>query len=193
MGGSRWSVLAQRYAIDYVKVDAEGRTYKGDSPSGRLTNGDFYARGEEVLSVADGMVVQTNDRIPENEPGFNSFAVPITLTTLVGNNVVIDIGGDRVRRGQVLGLVGNTGGSTQPHLHFQLTDGSAPGTSTMGAEGIPYAHERIDVLGQCKLASPMACTRPAAVTLSNAMPAYNQIVRFPVAAPPVDSSATRRR
>lgn len=42
--------------------------------------------------------------------------------------------GDKVRRGQVLGLVGNSGNSTEPHLHFHLADANSP----LGAEGLPY-------------------------------------------------------
>ena len=42
--------------------------------------------------------------------------------------------GDKVTRGQVLGLLGNSGNSTEPHLHFQVMDGPAP----LGSEGLPY-------------------------------------------------------
>ena len=42
--------------------------------------------------------------------------------------------GQRVRRGDVLGLLGNSGNSTGPHLHFQVMDGPSP----LGAEGLPY-------------------------------------------------------
>jgi dipeptidyl aminopeptidase/acylaminoacyl peptidase len=104
--------------------------------------------------------------------------------------------GDRVQRGQVLGLVGNSGNSTEPHLHFHLSDALAPGTSTLGAEGIPYTHERIELLGRCTLAAAgITCTRSPSLTLANVMPAQNQIVRFPAvaaaaaAAPPPDYSA----
>ena len=41
--------------------------------------------------------------------------------------------GDKVRRGQTLGLVGNSGNSTEPHLHFHITDANSP----LGSEGLP--------------------------------------------------------
>ena len=43
--------------------------------------------------------------------------------------------GDRVKAGQVLGLVGNSGNSTEPHLHFHISNGISP----LGSEGLPYA------------------------------------------------------
>jgi murein DD-endopeptidase MepM/ murein hydrolase activator NlpD len=49
--------------------------------------------------------------------------------------------GDRVKRGQVLGLVGNSGNSSEPHLHFHVMDGR----SVLGSEGIPYAFETFEV------------------------------------------------
>ena len=83
-------------------------------------------------------------------------AVPITLDTLGGNMVVVDIGngryatfahllpkslrvsvGAKVRRGQVLGLLGNSGNSDAPHLHFHIADGPSP----FGSEGVPYIFE----------------------------------------------------
>ena len=97
------------------------------------------------------------------------------------NSVRVRVG-DHVRRGQVLGLVGNSGNTTQPHLHFQLTDALASGTSTMGAEGIPYEYEELEMLGSCVLASPMICSRTVASSMPRAMPAENQIVRFPALA-----------
>ncbi|MBS1844146.1 MAG: M23 family metallopeptidase [Actinobacteria bacterium] len=54
---------------------------------------------------------------------------PSTATKCVGVKI-----GERVRPGDVLGLLGNSGNSNAPHLHFQLMDGPSP----LGSEGIPY-------------------------------------------------------
>ena len=181
--------IAQRFAIDYVQVDSSGRTFSGD----RANNANYYAQGEDALAVLDGVVAATKDSIPENVPGINSRAVPITLETVGGNHVIVDIGGgryafyahlqpgslrvrkgDRVKRGQVLGLVGNSGNSTEPHLHFHLSDSASP----LGSEGIPYVHESFEVIGSCR--SLMGnCTRPAPETRRREMPFANMIVRFP--------------
>lgn len=181
--------IAQRFAIDYVQMDSAGRTFSGD----RASNANYYAQGEEALAVMDGIVAATKDSIPENVPGPTSRAVPITLETVGGNHVVIDIGGgryafyahlqpgslrvrkgERVRRGQVLGLVGNSGNSTEPHLHFHLSDGVSP----LGSEGIPYVHESFDVVGRCRNLLGN-CTHPAAESRRREMPVANLIVRFP--------------
>jgi murein DD-endopeptidase len=182
--------IAQRFAIDYVRVDTAGRTVNGD----RARNENFYAENADAIAVADGIVVATKDSIPENVPGPTSRAVPITLETVGGNHVILDIGGgrfafyahlrpgtlrvttgDRVRRGQVLGLVGNSGNSTEPHLHFHLADANSP----LGSEGIPYLHESFELLGRCK--GPLTgCSRsPAPETRRREMPAGNMIIRFP--------------
>jgi murein DD-endopeptidase MepM/ murein hydrolase activator NlpD len=52
--------------------------------------------------------------------------------------------GDKVSRGQVLGLVGNTGNSLAPHLHFQLMDGPL----SLGANGLPYEIDEFAVTGK---------------------------------------------
>jgi murein DD-endopeptidase MepM/ murein hydrolase activator NlpD len=148
--------IAQRFAIDWVRINPDGQaTYTGDP----LDNKNYRAYGSEALAVADGTIVATKDGIPQNIPGENSRAVPITLETVGGNHVVLDIGhgryafyahlqpgslkvklGDHVKRGQVLGLVGNSGNSTEPHLHFHVGDSISP----LGSEGIPYALDSFD-------------------------------------------------
>ncbi|HJU74356.1 MAG TPA: M23 family metallopeptidase [Gemmatimonadaceae bacterium] len=182
--------IAQRFAIDYVIMDSAGSTFKGD----RLKNESYYAEGVDAIAVADGIVVATKDSIPENVPGPTSRAVPITLETVGGNHVILDIGGrfafyahlkpgslrvkvgDRVRKGEVLGLVGNSGNSTEPHLHFHLADGNSP----LGAEGIPYTHETLEVLGRCQsLAGGCTAGTAPAQTKRGVMPAQNELVRFP--------------
>ena len=111
--------------------------------------------------MGDGVVTEVKDGIQENVPQ-EPPAVPITLETVAGNHVIVDLGGgyfglwahlqpgsvrvkvgDHVRRGQVLGLVGNSGNSTEPHLHFHVTDAS----SCLASEGIPYAFGSFEVRG----------------------------------------------
>ena len=181
--------IAQRFAIDYVRVGDDNLTFTGD----RLKNESYHAQGQEALSVGNGTVVATKDGIPENVPGITSRAVPITLETIGGNHIILDLGGgryafyahlqpgslrvkpgDRVRTGQVLGLVGNSGNSTEPHLHFHLTDGNSP----LGSEGIPYIHESFELLARCR-SFTMGCDRSGAGTRRREMPMANMMVRFP--------------
>jgi hypothetical protein len=182
--------IAQRFAIDYVRVGDNNLSFTGD----RLKNESYYAHGQEALAVGNGTVVATKDGIPENVPGITSRAVPITLETIGGNHVILDLGGgryafyahlqpgslrvkpgDRVRTGQVLGLVGTSGNSTEPHLHFHLTDGNSP----LGSEGIPYLHESFELLARCR-SFTLGCDRSGAGTRRREMPMANMQVRFPV-------------
>jgi hypothetical protein len=183
------AAIGQRFAIDYVKMDENGRRFTGDS----LKNESYYAEGVDALAVADGIVASVKDGIPENVPGPASRAVPITLETVGGNFVILDIGqgryafyahlkpgslrvrpGDRIRKGQVLGLVGNSGNSTEPHLHFHLMDGTSP----LGSEGIPYAHETFELIGRCGRAFA-DCKRSAPETRRREIPVANMIIAFP--------------
>ncbi|HJR34619.1 MAG TPA: M23 family metallopeptidase [Gemmatimonadales bacterium] len=181
--------IAQRFAIDYVRVGEDNLTFTGD----RLTNASYHAYGQDALAVGEGTVVAVKDGIPENVPGVNSRAVPITLETVGGNHVILDLGGgryafyahlqpgslrvklgDRVRTGQVLGLVGNSGNSTEPHLHFHLSDGNSP----LSSEGIPYLHESFELVGRCR-SFTAGCDRSSAGVRQSEMPMANMLVRFP--------------
>lgn len=146
--------LAQRFAIDWAKLGEDGNTWKGDPAK----NSSYHAYGSEVLAVADGVVASVKDGIPENVPSPSSRAVPITPDTIAGNYVILEIGGrfalfahlqpgslrvkqgDKIKRGQVIGLVGNSGNSTEPHLHFHMSDGN----SALGSEGVPFLLEAFE-------------------------------------------------
>lgn len=181
--------IAQRFAIDYVRVGDTDSTFTGD----RLKNTSYYAYGQDALAVGDGIVVATKDGIPENVPGITSRAVPITLETVGGHHVILDLGrgryafyahlqpgslrvklGDQVRTGQVVGLVGNSGNSTEPHLHFHLSDGNSP----LGSEGIPYIHQSFELVGRCR-AFTSGCDRSNSGTRQRELPMANMLVRFP--------------
>jgi murein DD-endopeptidase MepM/ murein hydrolase activator NlpD len=172
--------IAQRFAIDWVQLNPDGKTYTGDAKD----NKNYRAYGSEALAVADGTVVATKDGVPQNIPGENSRAVPITLETVGGNHIILDIGhgryaffahlqpgslkvkvGDHVKRGEVLGLVGNSGNSTEPHLHFHIGDGNSP----LGSEGIPYVFQSFDA--KAKAGSPLVKHRME-------IPTEDEIVTF---------------
>ncbi|MBA3549430.1 MAG: M23 family metallopeptidase [Nannocystis sp.] len=124
---------SQRYAYDLV-VQKGGRQHGGE----RSSNKDYYCYGLPVLAPAPGTVVQVIDGIAENRPGERGKAG--------GNGVVIDHGfgeysalwhmipgsvqvktGDKVQLGQQLGRVGNSGRSTGPHIHYQVSTGDSAG------------------------------------------------------------------
>lgn len=182
------AVISQRFAIDWVRINANGQTYQGN----RSDNKSYRAYGDEALAVADGVVTETKDGIPENVPQSPTRAVPITLETIGGNHVLLDLGGgvfafyahlqpgslrvhvgDRVKVGQVLGLVGNSGNSSEPHLHFDLCDAG----SMLGCEGLPYAFVSFDVQGAGQGWSP-STSKDSPVAHRKEMPLENRVVRF---------------
>ena len=125
---NHWTLTVQRDAIDIVRV-VDGKTSRGDRS--RLEN--FPIFGQPLLAVADGRVTEVVDGHPD---------LPVGETTwhaMAGNHVVLDIGGghyvlyghlkqgslrvhvgEQVRRGQVVGQVGDSGNSGEPHLHLQV-------------------------------------------------------------------------
>jgi murein DD-endopeptidase MepM/ murein hydrolase activator NlpD len=176
--------LAQRYAIDWIQFGKNGELATGEGEENR----DYASYGAEVLAVGSGRITGIKDGIMENKP--MSLAVPITLETVAGNFVTLDLGGgryahyahlqpgslrvkvgDRVKTGQVLGLLGNSGNSDAPHLHFQITDGPAFAAS----EGLPYLFRSFVEEGQ----GPDFKFQPAAPqTWRNQMPVDGMVVRF---------------
>lgn len=165
--------VPQRFGCDFSRVDSGGNVLPSPFPN-EITNEMFYGYAAEVLAVADGVVVFARDGIPDNVPradGRTVMAVPLTNETVSGNWVALDIGGgryafyahfipgsvrvragQRVRRGEVLGRLGNSGNSVGPHLHFHV--GDAP--SLNGGEGQPYVFSRYQILGRGKPAAGQA-------------------------------------
>jgi Peptidase family M23 len=139
----------QRYAIDFVRLNDQGRLY--DGPANQ--NSSYAYFGDPIHAVADGVVVRLLDGQPNQTPG----GFPeLPIGEIDGNYVVMDIGGghfafyahfqpglkvklgQRVREGQVLGVLGNSGNSDGPHLHFHVMDGPSP----LGSNGLPYTFTR---------------------------------------------------
>jgi hypothetical protein len=151
--------ISQRFAIDWVKVGPNGNTYHDDEHR----NESYWGFGQPVHAVAAGEVVAAVDSIADHAP--HGPIPPVTLANISGNYVAIRIGpnryasyahlkrgsvrvhvGQRVAAGEVIAQLGNTGQTTGPHLHFQITDGK----SFLGSEGVPFVFDRFRFLGYGK-------------------------------------------
>ncbi|MBF6567586.1 MAG: M23 family metallopeptidase [Candidatus Binataceae bacterium] len=184
--------IGQRYAIDWVQLGNNGLTYRGDEHR----NASYFAYDHEIRAVADGTIVDVKDGIPENTPNSDKTAVQITYDTLAGNRIVEDLGGGRfaayahlrpgtitvkrgshVHAGQIIGRLGNTGNSSEPHLHFQICD--AP--SFVDSEGLPFAIDRFTRQSyriSTDTAGKQHLTTGSGVQISNQEPMENELDNF---------------
>jgi murein DD-endopeptidase MepM/ murein hydrolase activator NlpD len=133
-----------------------GASFSGDARNNRA----YHAYGKPVVAVADSTVVTARDGLPDNAPGHNmpghdgfSPAVPITMETVTGNTITLDLGGgqfahychlqpgsvrvkvgEHVQRGQIIALIGDSGDAREPHLHLEITNSP----KLLAGEGLPY-------------------------------------------------------
>jgi hypothetical protein len=155
VNGRVW--LAQRYAVDWEELDAQGRIYAG--PREKLESYTIF--GKPVVAVADAIVASVTDGLAEQTPG--KYPTNISLDEADGTSVILDLGeqhyamyghmqpgtiqvrvGQRVGAGQLLGLVGNSGNSVAPHLHFQVNDKASP----LASNGLPYEITDFQITGK---------------------------------------------
>jgi hypothetical protein len=149
--------LAQRYAIDFIKF-VDGKLWEGDDPKDLDA---WYTFGEDALAVVDGTVssvLTDEDDITPFEPN----PKPRTVDNITGNHVIIDMGkglyvvyahlqrgsvlvnvGDKVRVGDKLALVGNSGNTDAPHLHIHVMDDN----HVVQSHGVPFVFDRYTLLG----------------------------------------------
>jgi murein DD-endopeptidase MepM/ murein hydrolase activator NlpD len=157
--GRPW--LSQRYAIDWVQTkDVDGVTATWKGPEDK--NDSYFCYDQPIYSVAAGKVVGMSDGMPENVPHSGQYAVPITFDNAAGNHVVVEIAprrfvlyahmrpgtvrvkvGDTIGVGYVIGHVGNTGSSTEPHLHMHIDDHP----SFLAGNGVPYGFTAFEASG----------------------------------------------
>jgi murein DD-endopeptidase MepM/ murein hydrolase activator NlpD len=157
MGNPHFNHPNQTYAVDWIVRDAQLKSFKTDGKR----NEDYYAYGQEALAPADGVAAIVVDGVPERSAARPAEGDPCNLP---GNHVILDFGngeyallahlipgsirvkvGEHVTAGQTLGLVGNSGHASEPHLHFQLMDGP----HLTGARSLPARYD--DVLLNGKL------------------------------------------
>ncbi len=148
---------SQEFGFDIVKVDKDMNL----SSNSEKKNESFCYYGEEVIAIADGTIVSTFDQLPDN-PAAGELLPEEELGKIIaesgylpiagGNHIVIEHSseeysfyahlipnslkvkvGEKVKQGQVIGLLGNSGNSSSPHLHFQLMQGPDP----LIARGLP--------------------------------------------------------
>lgn len=119
----------QKNAFDFVITDTKGNSYKTDG----MTNEDYYAFGKPLIAPADAEVVLVVDGIKDNTPGdMNPVYVPgntVILKTAANEYLffahfkqhsIVVKQGQTVKQGDLLGLCGNSGNSSEPHLHFHI-------------------------------------------------------------------------
>src|SRR5215470_11063992 len=150
---------SQRFAIDWMRLNEQGRLIHGDESD--VHNYSDY--GADVLAVANAKVVSVLNNLDDQVPGRLPEPSSITIETVDGNHVALDLGGgrfafyahlqknsikvrpgDTVKKGAVLGKLGNTGNTSAPHLHFHIMNRPSP----IAADGIPYLIDTFDFAGQ---------------------------------------------
>jgi hypothetical protein len=143
---------SQRFAHDLV-IRKSGVSHAGDGKE----LADYYCYGRPILAPAAGTVVWTESARPDQPIGVGDREHPI------GNGVVIDHGngefslvahlqpgsvkvkpGDKVRAGQPLGACGNSGNTSEPHLHYHQQNGP----DMKDADGLPAFFQNVVVDGK---------------------------------------------
>jgi len=184
---------AQRFAVDFVIIDDAGAIASGDVNENR----NHHCFGKEIHSVAEGTVTSILDGMPENIAG--KMPDVKNANELEGNHIVVDIGGgnyvfyahlqpgslrvkpgDKVAKGQVLALIGNTGHSDAPHLHIHIMDGPDP----VRSEGLPFLYESFELIGKVtgeanEAGNVLQWERAATpVAMKDVMPLQDDVVNF---------------
>jgi hypothetical protein len=192
--------VGQRFAIDWIKLGDDARIVR---QGGKVdVNTDYPTYGTHAIAVADATVVSVLDGLPERTAG--TLPQDTTLQNVTGNHVILDLGGgrygfyahlqpgslkvkkgDRVKKGQVLALVGNSGNTTGPHLHFHVMEG----LSVLGAQGVPYVIDSFTLAGEIRdipddeganaFMEPLAITPQPPPQRRMEYPMENTVVDFP--------------
>lgn len=150
----------QRFAYDFVKVSKNGKIHRGRTK----TLADYYSYDEPVLAPANGIVENVVDGIEDSPLGAsNKYFIPGNMVTIAHTKDEFSFlahlkpgsitvrRGQRVKMGQVIARTGNSGNSTMPHIHYQLTN------KARFQDGIGLPITFTDYLSNNK---PIQCGRP---------------------------------
>lgn len=190
---------SEGFAVDWIKVNREGKAFRTDGKKSE----DWLCYGVDVLAVAPGTVVEAMRDLPDEPPGVAPTGLKVS--EIAGNHVLVDLGdrryamyahlaphsltvrvGDHVKAGDKLGLLGNSGNTTGPHLHFQISDRP----STLDVTSLPFVFNSMMLEGRTSLdlddienysirGTALPIDRKAAKRLSGAMPLSRDVVGFP--------------
>lgn len=179
---------AERFAIDFLRMDTEAMTsYSGD-PN---LNESYFAFDQPLLAVADAKVVRVVDGLPDVTP--RTLTEVDVIDDATGNQVVLDLGdgiyaqyshmkngsvavkvGDTVRKGQEIGRLGNSGNTSEAHLHFQLQRGR-----TLGTENVAWVIDNFTATGMVAPDGESVGPAPVPGPRTNELPVFGTISEFP--------------
>ncbi len=136
-----WPARSGRWAVDLVKLSRSGNRARRLLPRALE---DYAIFGATVHSPCSGRVAAAAGGRPDNPPGRADVEFPpgnhvllecagvwVLLAHLREGSVVAQLG-QRVATGDVIGAVGNSGNTTEPHLHVQATRAATVETALTG-------------------------------------------------------------
>jgi len=148
-----WDIVGQRYAYDFVIVEDNGKYFDGDGTQVQ----NYLCYGKDIVAPADGVVVKLSNkhkdsRVSNGQKVFcdtwdirgNYIVIKhhdkeySTTAHIMQNSFTVQVG-DQVKQEQVIAKCGNSGNTSEPHIHFQLQTGK----SFFFSAGLPIAFSNI--------------------------------------------------
>ena len=150
-----WNIPNQRYAYDFFIIDKEGKSFSGDNK--KVEN--YYCYGKDIPAPAGGEVVSFASNHPESSV-YGDGRAECKAHDIRGNHIIIRHSrkeysliahlkpgsvtvekGQKVKQGQIIAQCGNSGNTTEPHIHFQVNNGKNFFTSA----GLPIKFKNVIV------------------------------------------------
>jgi hypothetical protein len=190
--------IPQRYAMDLIGLDARGHAVrKGVADFRKSRHSDWIGYAAPVIAVADGEVQTARDGEGEHAPlAPQTEPASLSADALYGNYVILKIApsvyvhyahlrpgsvavktGERVRKGQLLGALGQSGSSGGPHLHLHVSNSA----NFEGSEGLPFVFDRFGFDGTWTIdraLAPDSALAPGSQTHERQMPVDNDVIEF---------------